>query len=93
LVFRGVKFAPSGTHKKRNRPSFKARLLLGVEMREHAIAAIPADGIGPEVIAAGLEVLQALTQKAGGFQLKVETFPWGSDYYKKHSAMMPHNGL
>ena len=62
-------------------------------MREYAIAAIPADGIGPEVITAGLEVLQALTKKVGGFQLKVETFPWGSAYYKKHGVMMPKNGL
>ncbi|HXJ07009.1 MAG TPA: tartrate dehydrogenase [Candidatus Acidoferrum sp.] len=62
-------------------------------MREHAIAAIPADGIGPEVIAAGLEVLQALSQKDGGFQLSVESFPWGSHYYKKHGVMMPQNGL
>jgi len=62
-------------------------------MRQYAIAAIPADGIGPEVIAAGLEVLQALSQKVGGFQLKVETFPWGSDYYKSHGMMMPKNGL
>jgi tartrate dehydrogenase/decarboxylase / D-malate dehydrogenase len=62
-------------------------------MREYSIAAIPADGIGPEVIAAGLEVLQALTQKSGNFQLKVEKFPWGSDYYKKHGVMMPANGL
>lgn len=62
-------------------------------MREYAIAAIPADGIGPEVIAAGLDVLQVLTQKAGGFQLKIETFPWGSDYYRKHGVMMPANGL
>jgi tartrate dehydrogenase/decarboxylase/D-malate dehydrogenase len=62
-------------------------------MREYTIAAIPADGIGPEVIAAGLGVLQALTKKVGGFQLKVETFPWGSQYYKKHGVMMPQNGL
>jgi len=62
-------------------------------MREYTIAAIPADGIGPEVIAAGLEVLQALTKKVGGFQLKIETFPWGSQYYKKHGVMMPQNGL
>jgi tartrate dehydrogenase/decarboxylase/D-malate dehydrogenase len=62
-------------------------------MREYAIAAIPGDGIGPEVIAAGLEVLKTLAQKMGSFQLKVETFPWGSDYYKKHGVMMPPNGL
>ena len=62
-------------------------------MREYAIAAIPGDGIGPEVIDAGLEVLQALAEKAGVFQLKVEKFPWGSEYYKKHGVMMPRNGL
>jgi len=62
-------------------------------MREYAIAAIPGDGIGTEVIAAGLEVLQALAQQFGSFHLKVETFPWGSDYYKKHGVMMPKDGL
>jgi tartrate dehydrogenase/decarboxylase/D-malate dehydrogenase len=62
-------------------------------MREYAIAAIPGDGIGPEVIAAGVEVLQALSQKVGNFHLKFETFPWGSNYYKKHAIMMPQNGL
>lgn len=62
-------------------------------MREYAIAAIPGDGIGPEVIAAGLEVLHVLTQKMRGVRLHVETFPWGSDYYKKHGVMMPQNGL
>src|SRR6266513_6102470 len=61
-------------------------------MREYAIAAIPADGIGREVIAAGLEVLQELAQKAGSFHLKVEVFPWGSDDYKQHSTMMPKDG-
>jgi tartrate dehydrogenase/decarboxylase / D-malate dehydrogenase len=64
-----------------------------LEMREYAIAAIPGDGIGPEVIAAGLEVLQALEQKLGRFRLKVEKFPWGSAYYKKHGSMMPQNAL
>ncbi|MGB2897710.1 MAG: tartrate dehydrogenase [Candidatus Acidiferrum sp.] len=62
-------------------------------MREYAIAAIPGDGIGPEVIAAGLEVLHTLEQKEGGFRLNIEKFPWGSDYYKKHGSMMPKDGL
>ena len=62
-------------------------------MRQYTIAAIPGDGIGPEVIDAGLQVLQALAQKVGSFQLNVEKFPWGSDYYKKHGVMMPSNGL
>jgi tartrate dehydrogenase/decarboxylase/D-malate dehydrogenase len=62
-------------------------------MKEYRIAAIPGDGIGPEVIGAGLQVLKALEQKVGGFQLQVESFPWGSDYYKKNGSMMPKDGL
>jgi len=61
-------------------------------MREFKIAAIPADGIGKEVVAAGLEVLEALARRDGGFRLNVESFDWGSDYYRKHGVMMPENG-
>ena len=32
-------------------------------MREYSIAAIPADGIGPEVIAAGVQALESLQQR------------------------------
>ncbi len=62
-------------------------------MREHRIAAIPADGIGKEVIAAGLEVMKAVESRDGGFRLAVESFPWGSDYYRKHGVMMAADGL
>jgi tartrate dehydrogenase/decarboxylase/D-malate dehydrogenase len=62
-------------------------------MREYAIAAIPADGIGPEVIAAGLQALSVLERRMGSFKLRVEEFPWGSDYYKKTGTMMPADGL
>ena len=61
-------------------------------MREYKIAAIPGDGIGPEVIAAGLEVLNVLAEQDGGFKLKVTDFDWGSDYYKKNGVMMPEGG-
>ena len=49
-------------------------------MREYRIAAIPGDGIGVEVIAAGLKVLESLAGKDRGFRLKVEHFPWNSSY-------------
>jgi tartrate dehydrogenase/decarboxylase/D-malate dehydrogenase len=61
-------------------------------MRTHRIAAIPGDGIGQEVIPAGLEVLRALEARDGGFRLEVESFPWGSDHYRKHGALMPPDG-
>ena len=62
-------------------------------MREHKIAAIPGDGIGKEVIPAGLTVLRALQERCGDFRLVVEDFPWGSDYYSKTGLMMPDDGL
>lgn len=61
-------------------------------MRTYRIAAIPGDGIGQEVISAGVEVLSALAAREGGFALAFETFDWGSDYYKRHGVMMPADG-
>jgi len=62
-------------------------------MRQYRIAAIPGDGIGTEVIEAGVEVVQALAKRDGGFELAVENFDWGTDYYLKHGRMMPEDGL
>ncbi len=61
--------------------------------RTHKIAAIPADGIGPEVIEAGTRVLQALAERVGDIAFDIETFDWGTDYYKHHGVMMPVDGL
>ena len=61
-------------------------------MRSYRIAAIPADGIGPEVIDAGLEVLDALASRAG-FVLDVTRYDWGSDRYRRTGALMPEDGL
>ena len=62
-------------------------------MGSYRIAAIPADGIGPEVINAGLEALAALERLDPSFHLSVTHFPWGSDYYRKHGVLMPPDGL
>src|SRR5579884_430064 len=62
-------------------------------MRRHRIAAIPADGIGIEVIAAGVEALEALARLDGGFGLAVTHFPWGSEYYRGAGRMMPEDAL
>ena len=61
-------------------------------MKHYNIAAIPADGIGPEVIAAGLQALEALARRDGSFQINVTSFDWGSEYYRKHGVMMPADG-
>lgn len=61
-------------------------------LKTYKIAAIPADGIGPEVIASGLEVLQALASREGTFEMAVQHFDQGSDYCKVHGKMMPEEG-
>ena len=62
-------------------------------MGEHRIAVIPGDGIGPEVLDAGLKALAVLEEREPGLKLHVETFPWGSDYYRRHGRMMPDDGI
>ena len=61
-------------------------------MKTYAIAAIPGDGIGTEVVSAGVEVLAAIAKREGSFAFKVDHFDWGGEYYKKHGRMMPENG-
>ncbi len=61
-------------------------------MNTYRIAAIPGDGIGTEVIAAGLEVLAALAAR-DGFQLEATHFDWSSARYLSEGAMMPADGL
>lgn len=62
-------------------------------MKTYRIASIPGDGIGPEVITAGVEVVRAVAERDGGFHLDVETFPWGADFYRAHGVMMPQDGV
>ncbi len=61
--------------------------------RRYRIASVPGDGIGPEVIAAGLEVLEVLAARAGTFTLDVDHYDWGSERYRKTGAFMPDNAL
>ena len=61
-------------------------------MKRYRIAIIPGDGIGKEVIPAGVEVLAALARRDGGFNLAFDHFDWGSDYYKATGLMMPPDG-
>jgi tartrate dehydrogenase/decarboxylase/D-malate dehydrogenase len=58
------------------------------------IAAIPADGVGVEVVAAGRTLLDALAANSNGrFAFDWQEFPWGSDFYAEHGKMMDDDGL
>src|SRR5262249_57621996 len=58
-------------------------------MKTYKIAAMGGDGIGPEVVKAGVQVLNVCAERDGGFKLEFKNFDWGSDYYRKHGVMMP----
>ena len=58
------------------------------------IAAIPADGVGKEVVAAGRRVLDSLASASNGrFTFTWEEFDWGSEYYARTGRMMAEDGL
>ena len=61
-------------------------------MRRYRIAVIPGDGIGKEVIPAGIEVLKAIAEHEGGIEWSFDKFDWGSDHYRETGLMMPDNG-
>lgn len=62
-------------------------------MKTYRIATIPGDGIGKEVVPAGKQVLEALARGSDRFAFEFEDFDWGADYYRRHGAMMPADGL
>lgn len=61
--------------------------------KSYSIASIPADGIGPEVIEAGVEVLKTLADKLQSFDLDFTDYDWSSETYKKTGQYIPEGGL
>ena len=59
-------------------------------MKSYRIASIPGDGIGNEVIPAGIEVLQKL---ATDFRIDFKHFDWSSKRFKETGAYIPDGGL
>lgn len=62
-------------------------------MKTYDIAVIAGDGIGPEVMAEAVKVLQTVAELDGGLCFRFTHYPWGCDYYLKTGQMMPENGL
>jgi len=61
-------------------------------LKTYRIAAIPGDGIGNEVIPAGIDVLRALASRES-FQIEFQSFDWSSRRYKEKGAYIPEGGL
>jgi tartrate dehydrogenase/decarboxylase/D-malate dehydrogenase len=57
------------------------------------VAVIGGDGIGPEVVGAGIRVLEAAAEDEPALDLEFTEFPWGCEYYLEHGRMMPEDAL
>ncbi|MDD2709373.1 MAG: tartrate dehydrogenase [Verrucomicrobiae bacterium] len=62
-------------------------------MKTHKIALYPGDGIGQEVVAEAVRVLDAIQQRSKTFHLETENIPWGCDYEAKTGQIAPPNFL
>ena len=61
-------------------------------MAEYAIAAIPGDGIGKEVLPEAIAVVEKAGSKVGA-TFKWEEFNWSCESYTKTGKMMPEDGI
>lgn len=62
-------------------------------MKHWKIALIPGDGIGPEVVAEGVKVLNAIGQIDPQLSFSFSEFPWGCEYYVNNGKMMDDDGM
>ncbi len=61
-------------------------------MSNYRIAAVPGDGIGHEIVPAGVKLLEEVA-KVYNFKVEVSTFHWGAGYYLEHGKFLPDDGL
>ncbi|WP_422082431.1 tartrate dehydrogenase [Ulvibacterium sp.] len=60
--------------------------------KTYKIAVVNGDGIGEEIVPAGLKVAEKVAAKYN-FNIETASFPWGAGYYLKEGKFMPENGL
>jgi 3-isopropylmalate dehydrogenase len=62
-------------------------------MREFRIAVFPGDGIGREVMAPCLALLEATVSRIGGFRLRLESYEAGAELYRDTGVALPDQAL
>src|SRR5688500_5138266 len=62
-------------------------------MKTFRIAIFPGDGIGVEVTAEAVRVLDRVQQLDSSFALEYTPLPWGVEYWKQHGKVVPDDFL
>jgi 3-isopropylmalate dehydrogenase len=60
--------------------------------KSYNIAVIPGDGTGPEVVAEGLKVINAISEKEG-FKINLTNFDFGGERYLKTGEVLPDSAV
>jgi len=60
--------------------------------KSYNIAVIPGDGTGPEVVAEGLKVINAISEKEG-FKINLANFDFGGERYLKTNEVLPESAV
>ena len=58
----------------------------------YRLGVIPGDGIGPEVVAQALRILEAVSSHHG-FQYRLHPYPFGADHYLETGEFLPDSAL
>jgi len=61
-------------------------------VKEHKIAVVGGDGIGPEVVREGVKVLVAASE-IYGFRAKAHAVPYGTEHFLKTGVEFPDSAL
>ena len=61
-------------------------------LRNYRFGVIGGDGVGPEVVAEGLRVLE-VAAKQHGFSYELTHYPYSTDHYLKTGVTMPESIL
>jgi 3-isopropylmalate dehydrogenase len=62
-------------------------------MREFQITVFPGDGIGPEVMASCLTLLESVVARTGGFRLSCTSYEAGAALYRETGVALPQEAL
>ncbi|KLU61236.1 3-isopropylmalate dehydrogenase [Peptococcaceae bacterium CEB3] len=66
--------------------------MIGRQAKNYKIGVIPGDGVGPEVVAEGLKVLEDVSRK-DGFTYELTHYPYSAQHYLDTGETMPESVL